>query len=396
MPIFNVEAYLPQCINSLISQTIDNIEIILVNDGSSDNCPAICNHYAATCSKITVIHQQNKGLVRARKTGLMAASGEYIGYVDGDDWVEPKMYEDMLINAMKHQADIVISGHKEELAGQIVEIAKNAVCCGVYKDKKLIKNIYSNMLYFGKFSKFGVYSYVWNKIFHRSILIKNQMQIDDDIFIGEDAACTYPTLLDASTVCVTDSSYYHYRQRPDSSVKILNNSIKDMLNLNLLYSYLKRRFSESDYSDILLPQLDYFILSLLTVRAEGIKYEDKPVNKLYFFPNVKIGSRVLICGAGTFGQHLHRRLQDCDDFRIAGWVDDLYYLYNKFGLDVKPLSYITETCFDYIVIAFIDETFTENMYNKIINMNISKNKIAKVSHYSQNISKLISGYGIKN
>ena len=115
VPIYNIEPYLEDCIKSLTVQTYKNIEIILVDDGSTDGCPDICDKYASLDSRIVVIHKKNGGLVSARKAGLEKSSGKYIGYVDGDDWVEPLMYEDMYNNMKTSNSDIVASGHKRDL-----------------------------------------------------------------------------------------------------------------------------------------------------------------------------------------------------------------------------------------------------------------------------------------
>ena len=95
VPIYNVEAYLPQCIESILHQTYTDLEIILIDDGSKDGCAGICEEYRQRDSRIVVIHKENGGLVSARKAGLKAAAGAYIAYVDGDDWIEPNMYECM-------------------------------------------------------------------------------------------------------------------------------------------------------------------------------------------------------------------------------------------------------------------------------------------------------------
>lgn len=111
VPIYNVEKYLPKCIDSILGQTCCDLQIILVDDGSPDGCPAICDEYAAKDARIQVIHQKNAGVSAARNAGLAAARGEYIGFVDPDDWIAPEMYETML-NAMEREsAELVVCGY---------------------------------------------------------------------------------------------------------------------------------------------------------------------------------------------------------------------------------------------------------------------------------------------
>lgn len=110
VPVYKVEKYLPKCIDSILAQSFNNFELILVEDGSPDNCGVICDRYALTDNRIIVIHQPNRGVSAARNAGLDVAKGKYIGFVDSDDWIEPKMYE-YLINEMKtHDVDVTICG----------------------------------------------------------------------------------------------------------------------------------------------------------------------------------------------------------------------------------------------------------------------------------------------
>ncbi len=111
VPIYNVEKYLPQCLDSLISQTYRDIEIILVDDGSPDKCPEICDDYARSDNRVIVIHQKNEGESAARNAGVIAAKGEYIGFVDPDDWVAHDMFEKMLDAMIENQTDLAIVGY---------------------------------------------------------------------------------------------------------------------------------------------------------------------------------------------------------------------------------------------------------------------------------------------
>lgn len=114
VPIYNVEPYIRKCLNSIITQTYRNLEIILVDDGSTDSCGLICDDYAARDSRIKAIHKQNGGVSSARNAGLRAATGEYIGWVDPDDWIEPDMFEYLLSNALAYSTDITVCGRVEQ------------------------------------------------------------------------------------------------------------------------------------------------------------------------------------------------------------------------------------------------------------------------------------------
>ena len=112
VPVYNVEKYLPRCIDSILNQTYKNLEIILVDDGSPDNCPAICDEYATKDSRIKVVHKKNGGLSAARNAGLKVAEGKFVGFVDSDDYIENNMYETLFFNLEKYDADMSICAVK--------------------------------------------------------------------------------------------------------------------------------------------------------------------------------------------------------------------------------------------------------------------------------------------
>ena len=195
VPIYMIEQYLGVCIESILNQTYTNLEIILVEDGSKDLCPEICDLYAKKDSRIKVIHKDNGGLVSARKAGIQIASGQYIGYVDGDDWIEKEFYESMYCAIKASEADMVCAGYTRELFDKSEQFL-NICSSGVYHDENL-KHIYDSMISEGSFYRPGIYTYVWNKLFKRELLYLVQMNVDNRISIGEDAAVTYPALIES-------------------------------------------------------------------------------------------------------------------------------------------------------------------------------------------------------
>ena len=113
VPVYKVEPYLRKCLDSIVGQTYQKLEIILVDDGSPDSCGAICDAYAARDERIRVIHKENGGVASARNAGLDAATGDYIGWVDSDDWIEADMFECLLKGAEDYDADIVVCGRED-------------------------------------------------------------------------------------------------------------------------------------------------------------------------------------------------------------------------------------------------------------------------------------------
>ena len=182
IPVYNSEAFLDKCIQSAINQSYKNIEIILVNDGSIDSSGEICDNYSSIDSRIKTIHKNNGGLVSSRKTGLKASTGEYVLYIDGDDWIELDIIKNYIDQVLKHNADVVVSSHITNLEGR-EDILMNPLPSGVYNKDKLKSIIYPKMLYTGNFSQFGIFSYSWGKLYRKEILLEHQLKVNERCFI---------------------------------------------------------------------------------------------------------------------------------------------------------------------------------------------------------------------
>ncbi len=207
--IYRIEKYLPQCIESVLSQTYRDFELVLVDDGSPDRCPEICDEYAAKDPRIRVIHQENQGSVLARWNGLLASSGEYVSMIDGDDFIDPDMYSHMMSLAVKDNADIVAVGYKEDRDGVCTE-RNNRIGSGVYSRDSL-NAFLTRALYDGVFYEPGIVPSLWSKLFRRDLLCGAACP-DKSIKMGDDAAVSYPAMAGAGTIVVDNNVHpYHYR-----------------------------------------------------------------------------------------------------------------------------------------------------------------------------------------
>ena len=163
VPVYNTEKYLRQCVDSILGQTLSELEIILVNDGSKDNSGVICDEYAAKYDQVTVIHKENGGVSSARRAGVAAAKGEYVAFVDSDDWIDPDMYAQMLASAREHDADAVLCDILFELDKGII-VRENDAPAGVYCGSDLEK-IYETMLFRYEQERPGTLPSLCSKIF---------------------------------------------------------------------------------------------------------------------------------------------------------------------------------------------------------------------------------------
>ncbi len=390
IPVYNSEAFLDRCIQSVINQSYKNLEIILVNDGSPDSSKQICDNYAAIDNRIKVIHKNNGGLVSSRKAGLKLSTGDYVLYIDGDDWIELNLIEHYIDQVLKFNADVVVSSHMVNLEGR-TDTLKNSLPTGVYDKDKLISLVYPKMLYTGKFSQFGIFSYSWGKLYRRELVLENQLNVAEDITIGEDALCLYPTLLDANTLVILEQPYYHYKQRADSLIKTLRTI--DISKMEKVYSALKKSFHDRGVIDMMLPQLQHYILSLLIINTEGPKSLEA-IN-LYPFDEIKLGSNLIIYGGGTFGQHLYKKISNQKSHNISTWIDEKHEHYSKLNLPVEGFDKIKSVQYDAILIALIDEDNSNIAFSKLVKHGADKNKIFQVSCYNRkDIQNLLSEYKI--
>lgn len=370
VPIYRIERYIGLCIESLLNQDYRNIEIILVDDGSPDRCPDICDLYASKDSRIKVIHKTNGGLVSARKAGLAASTGAYISNVDGDDWVEGDFISSLMEAILISHSDAVIAGQERNFFGQTKRLL-NKIPFGIYEGKKL-EAFFHEMISSGAFYNLGIFTYVWNKIFKRNVYYDSQMGVDERISIGEDAACSYPALLACKKIVVTGNSSYHYRQREDSMLKKSSPFKTEAPSIKLLHDYMMEKMK---WKDRMREQIQDYILSIFLIRSGGLLPQaDMETEGIYPFGICLYGRRVAIYSAGTFGQQIRSRMTESGCCEIVGWFDEDYWEYRRCCLDVDPVENIRKTDFDYLLVASVNPK-TAVIKEKIADMGISRDKI---------------------
>lgn len=276
VPIYQVEKYIRQCVDSIIAQTYKDIEIILVDDGSPDNCPQICDEYAEKDDRVKVIHQENKGLIEARKSGLRASTGEYVCFVDSDDWIEPDMYEQIIIAIQQHEPDCVITQFFYSYSER-EEQSKYCFSKEYYNKTELVNEVFPVMLFKDKFYTFGVYPNCWTKVFKKSILEKHLYDVDSRIRMGEDIAFTFPCLMECNSLAFVDRALYHYRINPESMTKSYDINLKDIYLLPYLSLVEKSVSLKVDLSG----QLPYYLLYLtnFVIRNEASVYNSETKSK---------------------------------------------------------------------------------------------------------------------
>ena len=213
VPIYGVEAWLPECVDSILAQTFRDFELILVDDGSPDGCPALCDRYAAGDSRVRVVHKPNGGLVSARQAGISKARGEYVVNVDGDDLIAPGMLE-RAAELIRAQGPDLISFSVTYLEPSGPRTVTEPLPEGLYDRAGKEREIWPRALMAPDMGH--MFWYLCGKAIRRALLEPCQMEVDRRISLGEDVACLMPVYRRAERVYLCDQAMYLCRVRPGS------------------------------------------------------------------------------------------------------------------------------------------------------------------------------------
>ena len=413
MPVYNAEKYLTQSLNCVVNQTLRNIEIICVDDGSTDGSLGILKAFAEKDNRIKILNQENKNAGAARNTGLDVAKGEYLSFLDADDLFELNMLENAYKEAVAHSAEIVMfdadvfdSDTEERLPSAWI-LNKSAIPAKeVFESGDMSHHIFTSF-----------FNVAWNRICNREYILNLSLRFQE-IEKHNDSYFSVMSLICAKRIRYVDSVFVHYR-RGDSkqisssylgkkdfypalyAMQEIHENIKTMENYNILI----KGFSKYSTSLLLLPflsirQEDYFrifallketwlprlptevfhdedyfykydeyrqiksiyendamghLFTLLEMQNEKVGILEK--NKRWYFHDkrVKKGSSVVLYGAGEVGSDYCRVLSDSKSINLVAWLDNNYVKYRQEGLAVDPPQTIANLEYDWVVVAVLHE-----------------------------------------
>lgn len=219
IPAYNVAPWLPRCLDSILAQTHKSLEIIVVNDGSTDATSTIAEKYVHIDSRVVLINKKNGGVTSARLEGVRRATGKYIGFVDGDDEIESNMYQQLLLNAQKYNANISHCGYQMCFPDKRVHYFHNTGIIVKQKRITAVKELLSGLM---------IEPGLWNKLYHRSLFDKLLYSdvIDENIIINEDLLMNFYLFSSAENTVFEDLCLYHYNVREESATRSKLNSSK--------------------------------------------------------------------------------------------------------------------------------------------------------------------------
>lgn len=353
--VYNVASYLDECIQSVRNQTFDDLEIIIVDDGSTDGSAEICDRAAEEDNRIRVIHKENGGAMSARKSGALAATSEYLIFVDGDDWIDIDFYEELYCEIKKDPVDVVLGGHKNDGwglgEGEGIVSASSIHSVGVYRGNQLNNDFYRYLIYGGiRFFQWGISPSLVDKLAVRKKILPFLLRVDERIWDGDDSCCVYPFLLNVDALTITGCNKYHHRYRANSLCH--TNDIHYFERLQILQKNLWEGVVGTKNEKVVFPQVKRFVFEM-AIKNISVLYHlpVQTVKEGYLFPYnlVPRGSRIVLYGAGIVGQEFYRQLKFNCYAELVSWVDRNKRIIEKYNIDSpESLAFIP---YDYIVIS---------------------------------------------
>ena len=371
--IYNEWEYLDKCIDSIVNQTYKNIEIILVDDGSTDCCGEICDKYAEQDSRIIVIHKPNGGLVSARKAGTKEASGDYIINVDGDDWIEKERIQNLVKGIEQYHADIIyMDGYVREYPDNQVMVKGN-LRRGFYTKQQVQEEILMKLASTNHFYEKNIEMFMWLWAFKRELIKEKQPLIDERISMGEDLACVCECLASTNSVSVIEGGSYHYTQGRVEAISYSNNL--SSIRLEALWNQLKQ-FCKKEYVSPSVYQMMVVIMNQAVAITDFSLFFKKNCEYLYPYSKVKKNSNLVIYGAGKFGYKIMLALSDNDQYHVAAWVDKSNKRVTMEQYTISQVEILNQLDYDYIVVAILNYNVALGAVKELQKMGISEDKIA--------------------
>lgn len=374
VPVYNASASLQKCVESIINQTYKELEIILVDDGSTDDSGAICESLVKRDIRVKVCHTANHGSMAARNHGVELAQGRMITFVDSDDWIEADMYSHMISMYGRYEVDMISSGLIFDYTNGIRTMEYDLIPEGVYDKIQIEHKIIPVMMYDAGKHRRAVTPSVCTKIINKDLWREVLQRSDSRITYGEDAAISYLCLAKSERAAFTNRVWYHYCVRNDSMVHSFH--IHSFEEIKIFADYMENAFREQGIWDQMKVQLKEYIKYFLYPAIDAV-YSIKLGEPVYLFPYelVKAGSRVVIYGAGKIGRAYRKNLEKTNYALMEAWVDRAYKKYSSLGEKISDPAVISKLCFDYIVIAIENDEIAKMIRADLMNAGISGNKI---------------------
>ena len=372
VPIYNAEKYLNKCLTSIVNQTYCDLEIILVNDGSTDESFAICEKYKQADDRIVIINKHNEGLVRARKDGIRMAKGEYITFVDADDWIDITTYE----KVYTEKADIISYGLMEEYENYSKR-KTNKIEQGLYDKKGIRTQIIPKMLSTEVFFEFGLLPNLVCKLIKKSLLLETIDNVSDNVTIGEDVDFFFRTVYKAESVIIKTDTLYHYRQHQKSMMRVK----LPVERIKALYWDLYNIKEAVGMTEWVSQLNQYITFVMLLKKLEIIMPYIKEISSIH--------GKVVIYGAGEFGRSLYDVLIQNKNITRLSIVDKQWDNMNNAGYHIENPEIARIDIPDKIIVAILNDNVCGQVEKYLIEMGIESKTIIRINFREINAESMI-------
>lgn len=372
VPIYNVDRYLEKCLDSILGQTYRNLQILLIDDGSTDRSGDICDWYAEKDIRIEVRHTKNKGLVAARKYGIESARGEYIGFVDGDDYIASDMFQELLRNALTTGADFVHSGFIQEKNG-IQKIA-----CDFEESVVQLTDIAERQAFLCRYFLEGreafIYPSIWSKLFKADFIRRCYSGVPETQQYGEDLLCLIRSIFEGSCISLFPKAMYYYALK-ERSLSQLEDDERMMKEIGL-WHYMVDTLAEYGCLEAIREAVKAFIQSRMLEVLEATGKNGLRIPR-YFFPDMQmlLGKTIVLYGAGRVGQGYYAQISKYTNCTIAAWIDRNWQNCRFDYAEIVGMERLRATPFDILLIAVNNGQTAMQIRNDLVEYGIPETKI---------------------
>lgn len=348
VPVYNSEETIEKCIKSIIQQTYHNLEIIIIDDGSSDQSYEICKRLAECDMRIKLIKNNHLGVTPTRKAGVNAASGEYIAFVDSDDWIEEHYFEKMMEDI--DNVDVVITeDYIKEENRQYETVSIRHLEKGIYFGNE-IENIVEKLI-----TPKGIDCCLWNKILRTSLVQAAIINVSDEIFLFEDLAILLQIFMAAARIKVLNVLGYHYCVNDRSLIHSVHKDY--LLSLHFLFQFLETVLEKCAYKEKLMKGFYRYIRLCILQSPYYLDFKLKDMSVQFqdvYYPYYGRleNARIILYGAGYIGLSYYYHIKNDKEAEIVAWVDKQPdKCRGGIQFDVFSPDIINKVEYDYIVLA---------------------------------------------
>ena len=371
VPVYNAESTLRLCMESILNQSYKDFEVILVDDGSTDNSPGICDAYAQNDSRVTAIHIKNSGTFQARKRGVEKARGKVLSFSDADDWLEENAFEIAMVFFDKYTPDIVAYAYDRGKG----KVEKHLYKEGLYHRERIQNEIIPGMMYDSACGDRRLNPSLCCKLIKKALYTKVTESVEDRITLGEDAIVTYPAVCLAESIFICNKVLYHYRINDASCTHTY--PLERITEVKAFQDNIIRLFDEMGMLTQTNYQIENYVRTFLAMMVRNW-YGIELTSVLFAFPYnfISRGDKVMIYGAGNVGKSYVNELKLTNYAEIVGWVDKKYDSIKEYhGVHVTAPEQLTEKEFDLLLVAILDETAARAVIANLVDMGIPEDKI---------------------